>query len=149
MGVKIERQDKVVYKLTNLKHMARRETQLSAVVGYTMPYATPVHENLEAAHASPTQAKYLEAPARNNREELRTIARTMYKATKSVGKATLAAATRLYGLSQDLVPVDTGGLRLSGFVCSSDKVDQASGKALRAGLARRRQEMARRRKDKR
>jgi hypothetical protein len=40
-------------------------------VGYTAPYAIFVHENLELYHAPPTQAKYLEQPARELKEVLR------------------------------------------------------------------------------
>lgn len=39
-------------------------------VGYTQAYAVFVHENLEARHKEGKVAKYLEKPARENRDEL-------------------------------------------------------------------------------
>lgn len=139
MGVKIERADVVRYKLTNLKHLARRKKQMSYVVGYTMSYAVHVHENMTAHHAAGKQAKYLEGPARQHREELREIARTTYAAAKDLNKAVAGAATRLYGASQELVPVDTGALRLSGFVAEESKAKSAAALAQRKAEAHRRQ----------
>lgn len=44
--------------------------QTVVIVFYTMFYAVYVHENLWHAHAFPTQAKFLEQPARENRNEI-------------------------------------------------------------------------------
>lgn len=45
----------------------------SVVVGYTAYYAIYVHEDLNARHAPGTQAKFLETPFREKREEMRKI----------------------------------------------------------------------------
>jgi len=42
-------------------------------VGYTQNYAIFVHEDLEARHAPGKIAKYLERPARENKDEIRRI----------------------------------------------------------------------------
>jgi ribosomal protein L18 len=43
------------------------------VVTYSAQYAIYVHENLTATHAAGKQAKYLEEPARNERDYMNTI----------------------------------------------------------------------------
>lgn len=45
----------------------------TAYVFYGTSYATYVHEDLEAFHEPPTQAKYLEQPAREHNERLKQI----------------------------------------------------------------------------
>jgi len=49
------------------------------VVGYTANYAVYVHENLQARHKPPTQAKYLEQPAREKKDKIFRIIRTEAK----------------------------------------------------------------------
>lgn len=45
------------------------------VVGYVADYATYVHENLQAKHQSGKQAKFLEQPAREKKDEIIRIIR--------------------------------------------------------------------------
>lgn len=45
------------------------------LVGYTQSYAIYVHENLDARHKPGKYAKYLETPARENRDEMIRIIR--------------------------------------------------------------------------
>lgn len=88
----------------------------SAVVGYAQPYSVFVHENLSAYHAPPTQAKFLESPARALKGLMRGAIVHVYEQTKDMGRALLAAGDILLKASQRIVPVDTGALRDSGFV---------------------------------
>lgn len=49
--------------------------QTDAIISYGANYAIFVHENLEAQHAAPTQAKFLEQPARELRPRVVQIIR--------------------------------------------------------------------------
>lgn len=59
------------------------------------------------------QAKFLEAPARYLKPELRNIVAMIGKRTKSLTKALIAAALRLGRESMTLVPVDLENLKIS------------------------------------
>lgn len=110
--VKIERLGQVIRKLRNL---ARRHEKTSVKVGYTAQYAVYVHENLEANHPNGGQAKFLEQPAREMREELGAGVRRDMRAGMTLQQALLRAGLKLQAASQQLVPVDTGALRASAF----------------------------------
>mgnify|MGYP006275049749 CR=1 FL=1 len=84
-------------------------------VGYTAEYAIYVHENLEAHHPNGGQAKYLEQPARELRDQLVTIIGEAVKRKATLEQGLLIAGLHLQGESQKLVPVDTGNLRASAF----------------------------------
>ncbi len=101
-------------KLQALAAKAQKD-QASVVVGYTANYAIFVHENLEAYHEPPTQAKYLEQPARELKPELASIIAELIKKRKTMAQALLVAGLRLQRESQLLVPVDTGNLRAGAF----------------------------------
>lgn len=108
--------------VTKLQHQLRaklaatiRDSNVECVVGYSAAYALPVHENLTAYHAPPTQAKYLEQPSRTFRPELARIISTAVKRRATIGQAVLLAGLRLQAESQMLVPVDTGNLKASAF----------------------------------
>lgn len=92
------------------------DSDASVVVSFSTEYAVYVHENLNAHHEPPTQAKFLEQPARELRPELRNVVIATTKKTGSLLQGLLAAAYRLLRAAQELCPVDTGALRASGQV---------------------------------
>jgi methionine synthase II (cobalamin-independent) len=87
---------------------------LHVKVVYTAPYAIYVHEDLTKYHAPPTQAKFVEQPARQLRQEMRDMVAKKLKQKRALDLALLAAGQLLYDASQLLVPVDTGLLKASG-----------------------------------
>lgn len=92
-----------------------------AVVGYTAPYAHYVHEDQPSAkaihrHEPPTCAKFLEIPARRNREELAQVFVAVLKESGEFGLALRATSEALKEMSLHLCPIDTGRLRESAFV---------------------------------
>lgn len=52
---------------------------IEVIVSYGTDYAVYVHEDLNAAHKPPTQAKFLEGPLRTHAATLATIIRTEMK----------------------------------------------------------------------
>lgn len=107
---------KLMDQLT-LREKAAASQQPKVIVGYTAQYAIFVHENLEAHHRPPTQAKYLEQPARQmtNDGTLGDIVRQALASGRTMAQALLLAGLRLQRESQLLCPVLTGNLRNSAF----------------------------------
>lgn len=101
-------------KLKGLATKAKRESSKDVIVGYTANYALYVHENLQAHHTN-GQAKYLEQPARELKDQLGNIAAKAMKNGAPMDKALFLAGLRLQRDSQQLVPVDTGNLKASAF----------------------------------
>lgn len=95
---------------------AKRDGRTVGVVGYSAPYAVHVHEDLEAQHPNGGQAKFLEEPARTRRVEVGATVRRLVDAGATFEQAFRVALEQLLGWSRQLVPVDTGRLRDSGFV---------------------------------
>lgn len=89
-------------------------TDLNCEVGYSAAYAVHVHEDLTAYHEE-GEAKFLERPARELREDLFRIVVEAMARGRTVGQALLLAGLRLQRESQLLVPVDTGLLRSSAY----------------------------------
>lgn len=58
---------------TRVKGEGRGRKDLRVEVGYTMDYALVVHEDPDARHAAGKTYKYLERPAREQRQVLRQI----------------------------------------------------------------------------
>jgi hypothetical protein len=87
----------------------------SVAVGYMMPYAIYVHENLMSRHTN-GQAKYLEEPLRRLGPSLIKITGDLLKIGTKMDKALLQTGGILLRASQALVPIKTGALRNSGFV---------------------------------
>jgi len=88
------------------------------LVGYTQKYAIFVHENMNAYHEAGKQAKFLERPARANRQAyVKLIAKFMQQGNVPFQKALLMVGMRLQRDSQMIVPIDTGALRASAFTC--------------------------------
>jgi hypothetical protein len=97
---------------TSTKGMTKK---IAVEVGYKTDYAVYVHENLQAHHPI-GQAKYLEMPARRYKSQMDAIVQQYLKSKKGLLDAVWAAASFLYHKSQELVPIDTGKLKASGYV---------------------------------
>lgn len=132
---KIEGLQRVISALQAKAAAATKDTDVSVVVGYTAAYALYVHEDLSKAHGdaynekwaddiaagrktsrgSGQQAKFLEQPMRERKEELRAIVTKALQQGKTMGQALLLAGLALQRWSQQICPVDTGVLRESAF----------------------------------
>jgi len=110
---RIEGVDAIWLRLKGLAGKIGPKHQPSVVVGYGMPYSVFVHENLECYHKPPTQAKFLEQPARQYRAELTAIVRAGLKAGLPLDLALYRAGLRLQRESLKLCPIKTGDLRRS------------------------------------
>ena len=84
-------------------------------VSYSAPYATFVHEDLEAYHPV-GQAKFLEEPFRRLLPQLRKTIQSYLKNRRSLEEGLLAAGRMLLEASLPLGPVDTGLLKSTGAV---------------------------------
>lgn len=106
---------KVEAVIAALRKKALLATGSSAVrVGYTQSYAIYVHENLASFHPV-GQAKYLEQPMRQLKNEFPKIIKQAMSRGASLAQGLLLAGMRLQRESQQLVPVDTGVLKGSAF----------------------------------
>jgi hypothetical protein len=85
-------------------------------VGYEAPYTIFVHERLDLYHEPPTQAKFLEQPAREWAFRLGRMVFDLMKQGKTARQALMAAGEKLLEESRKITPIDTGELRESGFV---------------------------------
>lgn len=84
------------------------------VVGYSAPYALYVHERLDLHHPH-GQAKFLEQPAREKRAEIEAVIMKALQSGASLRQALSLGGLHLLRLSRELVPVDTGALKASGY----------------------------------
>ncbi len=84
-------------------------------VGFTAPYAVPVHERMDVHHPI-GQAKFLEQPMRTEVKPMADIIRSRLRARESLKSAQLVAAKHLIKVSLTLTPVDTGLLVSSWFI---------------------------------
>ena len=126
--------EKLNKKLDELKEKYGKPVP-SVSVGYAVPYAVYVHENLDISHpvhpgktAGSTrncggQAKFLTQPMRENRKKyIETVLRTC-KNGGSLVLGLMAAGQQLLADSRKLVPILTKKLYNSGFVGLSEKKD--------------------------
>jgi hypothetical protein len=127
--------------LRKLRRVSEDGGKPSVIVGYTAEYALHVHENLEAAHGAAynvkyaayykrgkragqlkiqrgpeQQAKFLERPAREMKRELAGMVRETVAKGSTLTQGLLLAGGALLHASQQIVPVDTGYLKNSGFM---------------------------------
>jgi predicted transcriptional regulator len=133
--VKVERLNKLIKKLENLRDKAKKDSEAGVQVGFTQRYALYVHEDLNARHGPGKQAKFLEDPARSQQHTLRSIVYEVYQKTKSMSKALLVAGLRLLRESQKIVPIDTGALRTSGYVALEQEAETVAQAAYELGEA--------------
>ncbi len=111
-----------VFKLENIlteiserRAKAGKDSKSQVVVGYSAEYAVPVHERMDLKHTN-GQAKFLEQPLRTEKQAMADIIRKALQGRKTLAEAQMLAAQYLLKKSQELVPVDTGALKASGFV---------------------------------
>lgn len=110
---KLQGADKLIKQFEDMaKKLGSKKVSVS--VGYTQNYAIYVHEDLEAHH-DVGQAKFLEQPFRENRDEYVGIMTKAVLKGADLEKAALMAGLKLQRDSQLLVPVDTGALKSSAF----------------------------------
>lgn len=114
-GFGIFTKGEIYQNLNSRLRRARNDMNGSYAVTYTAHYAYIVHESSHVAFRN-GQAKFLEQPARQRKNELREIVRTHTLRTGSVRVGMYMAAKRLLKWSQKLVPVKTGFLKRSGKV---------------------------------
>lgn len=105
----------LIRQLTARQLTARRDSSLVLVIGFSAAYAIYVHENLEVVHTN-GQAKFLETVLRRNRAYYAKIVADKIRQKKGLKFAMLAAGRAVLRDAQELVPVDTGNLKESGFV---------------------------------
>lgn len=111
---KLQGAQELVRKLRAKAAKARTDTNVAGVVGFTQSYALYVHENLNAYHPV-GQAKFLETPLRQNKDEYFKIIKQAVQRGKTVAQGILLACLRLQRDAQTLCPVDTGALKASAF----------------------------------
>lgn len=111
----IKKLESVLSALRAKAAKATQDNNVSVVVGYTANYAIYVHENLQAQHKDGKQAKFLEQPARELKEEFQRIIFNALKNKKTMAQALLLCGLRLQRESQKICPVDTGNLKASAF----------------------------------
>ena len=133
---KMEGFDRVIKTLERLNAKYGTNPNPSIIVGYTAAYAVHVHENIEMKwkglprrkphkgnYWDPQgrgQAKFLEQPARELKQEFSRIITTACQRKATLGYALFLAGLRLQRESQKLVPVDTGNLKASAFTRMED-----------------------------
>lgn len=86
----------------------------AVIVGYLANYAIFVHE-IKARHRAPTQWKFLEKPARENRKKYAKIMAAALKLGESAKGAVMLGGLALQRDSMKLAPVDTGNLKAGAF----------------------------------
>ena len=94
----------------------KRQEFATATVGYRAPYAIYVHENLEAYHKPPTQAKFLSQPFQQLRGRIADMMAEVVRRGGDLLQAVYDAGNLVLTESRRIVPVDTGLLKASGFV---------------------------------
>lgn len=90
--------------------MPRGKAVVTAMVGYSAPYATAVHEDMERPGN-----KFLERPARQYEREIAAVETAALKAGGTMEQAVKAGADLLLAKSLELVPRQTGALAASGY----------------------------------
>jgi len=122
---------------------AQKSNTKDVIVGYSAGYALYVHEMPMVNQGSPrtgkradgskrkgfwweplgkAKNKFLEDPARENRNEISAIIINTYKQTGNMLTALLQAGLFLQRISQKMVPVDTGNLKQSAFTEPVSKI---------------------------
>jgi len=114
--VRLEGGDEILVGLSSVALKGKAQAGVNVV--YDTPYAVYVHEDLTKYHAPPTQAKFLEQPARDSfiQNEIAGEVFAVLRNRKPLLNALRIGAQILLDESQKLVPVDTGRLKRSGRV---------------------------------
>lgn len=107
-------------KIPKFKH-------IEGIVGYdtkVAPHATFVHEDMVRTYRN-GQSKFLEQPSRTHSRNIAQVFLDSYRRTGSMSVAIVDATEYLFGLSQKLVPVDTGLLKRSGFWVAPTRITRS------------------------
>jgi hypothetical protein len=113
-------------QLRDVYMAGKTEPRATVVVGYTADYAGFVHENMEAHHNPPTRAGWLREKSRTERPH---IVKTVIDALQQEGAffytPTMAGAMFSGGMAlkrscEEIIPIETGYLKESGFVRLDD-----------------------------
>lgn len=107
--------DRVLTELRKRRAKAGLDGLSKVSVGYSAPYAVPVHERMDVFHPV-GQAKFLDQPIRTEAKPMARIVTARLRARETLVSAQLAAAKHLMSVSLRLVPVDTGYLKDSWFI---------------------------------
>lgn len=99
---------------------------VSYSVEYTAEHAIPVHEDLDAYHEPPTQAKFLEAPFRALRKDMTDYIADAIRKGRTMRQGAYQAMRKLLSVSKMLCPIDTGELR------GSARINSESARSMRA-----------------
>lgn len=134
---KIQNVDRLIQKL-KAKYANSGDPNPGVVVGYTAAYALYVHENVEMKWKGKKrrkphkgfywdpqgrgQAKFLEGPARELKQEFQRIVREAMAGGTTLLKALKLCGLRLLRESQQRVPVDLGNLKGSAFIVEEGKI---------------------------
>lgn len=102
-------------RFKRLENRFGKEKKVIAGVVFDAPYALKVHEDLEAFHSN-GQAKYLEQPAREYREDMGRAVTNYVKNGYSLRQAIFYSLNILLRAAKELVPVKTGFLKSTGRV---------------------------------
>lgn len=114
-GKRVYNLEKILTEIRIRRSRAVGDGMAVTKVGYSAPYAVPVHERLDVYHPI-GQAKFLEQPLRTEQDEMKRIITSRLRAREKLKIAQLEAAKHLIKVSLQLVPVDTGKLRDSWFI---------------------------------
>ncbi len=114
-GIELEGLKRLAGRLQGLAEVARANKNPDLACGYLAEYALPVHEDLEVQHRV-GEAKYLTRAVTRNRVALKDLVRQELRRGRTLTQALLTTGYALMRFSKDLVPVDTGHLRSSGYV---------------------------------
>jgi uncharacterized protein YyaL (SSP411 family) len=114
-GLRVGGIDKFITSMKNYRKswFGRVKTEMS--VGFSADYAFRIHEDLAMFHTV-GQAKFLETAIREIEPTIARQVRDMLKHSYSLESALQAQGLRILSRAQELVPVDTGFLRDSGYV---------------------------------
>lgn len=112
-------------------------------VGFAMPYAVYVHEDLTKWHRSPTRAKFLETASAQTKERLKQMIIDRTAAGIAAGQsrdtalleAQRAAGWELLQAALLITPIETGGLRASGFTGPTTREAELAYQALATGMS--------------
>lgn len=114
--------------VASLKKAQKKGEGVEVQVGYTQNYALVVHERLDVAHKV-GQAKYLEQPLRENKDQIQAVIVKAVKAGVSLLQGVLMGGLLLQRMSQKLVPVDTSALKNSAYTSSKKTAFNVANKA--------------------
>lgn len=112
--IQVDGLDRLVQKLGRLAIKAKPD-RVQLTVGYAAPYAIYVHEDLYAHHKV-GQAKFLEQPVRQYRNDMKDAAKRLMQEGKNLKQTLTEIGRILLRESKKLVPVDRGYLKKSGFI---------------------------------